>query len=101
MAPAAQQTEEVLDWRMHRTLDCAPKCVFFCVCLCAGQDRSETTLIRRFRGDGVRYKAKLIGLDDVTAARGDKLCQDSMMKLKVREWRCGSNKKKQKNMYVM
>ncbi|XP_075895478.1 disabled homolog 1 isoform X2 [Nelusetta ayraudi] len=47
-----------------------------------GQDRSETTLIRRFRGDGVRYKAKLIGLDDVTAARGDKLCQDSMMKLK-------------------
>uniref|UniRef100_A0A7N6BK49 PID domain-containing protein n=1 Tax=Anabas testudineus TaxID=64144 RepID=A0A7N6BK49_ANATE len=47
-----------------------------------GQDRSEAALIRRFKGDGVRYKAKLIGLDDVTAARGDKLCQDSMMKLK-------------------
>ncbi|CAI5640061.1 unnamed protein product [Oreochromis niloticus] len=47
-----------------------------------GQDRSETALIRRFKGDGVRYKAKLIGLDEVTAARGDKLCQDSMMKLK-------------------
>ncbi|XP_077463314.1 disabled homolog 1 isoform X6 [Stigmatopora argus] len=47
-----------------------------------GQDRSEATLIRRFKGDGVRYKAKLIGLDEVTAARGDKLCQDSMMKLK-------------------
>ncbi|XP_034085713.1 DAB adaptor protein 1a isoform X6 [Gymnodraco acuticeps] len=47
-----------------------------------GQDRSESTLIRRFKGDGVRYKAKLIGLDEVTAARGDKLCQDSMMKLK-------------------
>uniref|UniRef100_A0A8C5D2T9 PID domain-containing protein n=1 Tax=Gouania willdenowi TaxID=441366 RepID=A0A8C5D2T9_GOUWI len=46
------------------------------------QDRSEATLIRRFKGDGVRYKAKLIGLDEVTAARGDKLCQDSMMKLK-------------------
>uniref|UniRef100_A0A7N6BHU6 PID domain-containing protein n=1 Tax=Anabas testudineus TaxID=64144 RepID=A0A7N6BHU6_ANATE len=46
------------------------------------QDRSEAALIRRFKGDGVRYKAKLIGLDDVTAARGDKLCQDSMMKLK-------------------
>lgn len=58
---------------------------FVCVCVSAGQDRSETTLIRRFRGDGVRYKAKLIGLDDVTAARGDKLCQDSMMKLKVRK----------------
>lgn len=46
------------------------------------QDRTETGLIKRFRGDGVRYKAKLIGIDDVTAARGDKLCQDSMMKLK-------------------
>nr|XP_061834190.1 disabled homolog 1-like isoform X5 [Nerophis lumbriciformis] len=47
-----------------------------------GQDRSEAALIRRFKGDGVRYKAKLIGLDEVSAARGDKLCQDSMMKLK-------------------
>lgn len=56
-----------------------------CVCVSAGQDRSEAALIRRFKGDGVRYKAKLIGLDEVTAARGDKLCQDSMMKLKVRQ----------------
>lgn len=31
----------------------------------------------------MRYKAKLIGIDEVSAARGDKLCQDSMMKLKV------------------
>uniref|UniRef100_A0A8C5UB00 DAB adaptor protein 1 n=1 Tax=Malurus cyaneus samueli TaxID=2593467 RepID=A0A8C5UB00_9PASS len=46
------------------------------------QDRSEATLIKRFKGDGVRYKAKLIGIDEVSAARGDKLCQDSMMKLK-------------------
>lgn len=57
--------------------------MFVCVCVSAGQDRSEAALIRRFKGDGVRYKAKLIGLDEVTAARGDKLCQDSMMKLKV------------------
>ncbi|XP_053929156.1 disabled homolog 1 isoform X1 [Cuculus canorus] len=48
-----------------------------------GQDRSEATLIKRFKGDGVRYKAKLIGIDEVSAARGDKLCQDSMMKLKA------------------
>lgn len=48
-----------------------------------GQDRSEAALIKRFKGDGVRYKAKIIGIDEVTAARGDKLCQDSMMKLKV------------------
>uniref|UniRef100_A0A3P9HCR7 DAB adaptor protein 1b n=1 Tax=Oryzias latipes TaxID=8090 RepID=A0A3P9HCR7_ORYLA len=50
--------------------------------LLSGQDRTEAGLIKRFRGDGVRYKAKLIGIDEVTAARGDKLCQDSMMKLK-------------------
>ncbi|XP_055484785.1 disabled homolog 1 isoform X3 [Meriones unguiculatus] len=47
-----------------------------------GQDRSEASLIKRFKGEGVRYKAKLIGIDEVSAARGDKLCQDSMMKLK-------------------
>ncbi|XP_059418850.1 disabled homolog 1-like isoform X2 [Carassius carassius] len=47
-----------------------------------GGDRSKQALIQRFRGDGVRYKAKLIGIDDVKATRGDKLCQDSMMKLK-------------------
>ncbi len=72
---------EVLDWKMYYRLE------YMCVCVCvsAGQDRSEATLIRRFRGDGVRYKAKLIGMDEVTAARGDKLCQDSMMKLKVRK----------------
>uniref|UniRef100_A0A671LZI1 Disabled homolog 1-like n=1 Tax=Sinocyclocheilus anshuiensis TaxID=1608454 RepID=A0A671LZI1_9TELE len=50
--------------------------------VCSGRDRSEQALIQRFRGDGVSYKAKLIGIDEVTATRGDKLCQDSMMKLK-------------------
>lgn len=54
-----------------------------CFSLFVGQDRSEATLIKRFKGEGVRYKAKLIGIDEVSAARGDKLCQDSMMKLKV------------------
>lgn len=37
----------------------------------------------RFHGDGVRYRAKLIGLDPVPDARGEKMCWDSMMKLKV------------------
>ncbi|XP_005171171.2 DAB adaptor protein 1b isoform X15 [Danio rerio] len=54
----------------------------FSVFTVTGQDRSEQALIQRYRGDGIRYKAKLIGIDDVTATRGDKLCQDSMMKLK-------------------
>uniref|UniRef100_A0A493TA07 PID domain-containing protein n=1 Tax=Anas platyrhynchos platyrhynchos TaxID=8840 RepID=A0A493TA07_ANAPP len=50
--------------------------------LVPAQKSCEATLIKRFKGDGVRYKAKLIGIDEVSAARGDKLCQDSMMKLK-------------------
>lgn len=45
-------------------------------------DKTDEYLAGRFQGDGVRYKAKLIGIDDVSDARGDKMCQDSMMKLK-------------------
>ncbi|KAK5869734.1 hypothetical protein PBY51_024431 [Eleginops maclovinus] len=36
----------------------------------------------RFSGDGVRFKAKLIGVDYVPDAPGHKMCWDSMMKLK-------------------
>lgn len=46
-------------------------------------EKTDEYLMGRFQGDGVRYKAKLIGIDDVPEARGDKMCQDSMMKLKV------------------
>uniref|UniRef100_A0A8C5GMZ7 PID domain-containing protein n=1 Tax=Gouania willdenowi TaxID=441366 RepID=A0A8C5GMZ7_GOUWI len=45
-------------------------------------EKTDQYLLGRFQGDGVRYKAKLIGIDDVSEARGDKMCQDSMMKLK-------------------
>ncbi|XP_030006440.1 disabled homolog 2 isoform X2 [Sphaeramia orbicularis] len=45
-------------------------------------EKTDEYLLARFKGDGVRYKAKLIGIDDVPEARGDKMCQDSMMKLK-------------------
>lgn len=45
-------------------------------------EKTDDYLLARFQGDGVRYKAKLIGIDDVPEARGDKMCQDSMMKLK-------------------
>ncbi|XP_046870175.1 disabled homolog 2 isoform X1 [Hypomesus transpacificus] len=45
-------------------------------------EKNDEYLLARFQGDGVRYKAKLIGIDDVPEARGDKMSQDSMMKLK-------------------
>ncbi|XP_034457828.1 disabled homolog 2 isoform X1 [Hippoglossus hippoglossus] len=45
-------------------------------------EKTDEYLLGRFQGDGVRYKAKLIGIDDIPEARGDKMCQDSMMKLK-------------------
>ncbi|XP_061656974.1 disabled homolog 2 isoform X3 [Syngnathoides biaculeatus] len=45
-------------------------------------EKTDEYLLARFQGDGVRYKAKLIGTDDVPEPRGDKMCQDSMMKLK-------------------
>ncbi|KAM6109379.1 disabled homolog 2 [Phoenicopterus ruber ruber] len=47
-----------------------------------GSEKTHESLMARFKGDGVRYKAKLIGIDDVPEARGDKMSQDSMMKLK-------------------
>lgn len=48
-----------------------------------GSEKTDEYLLARFKGDGVKYKAKLIGIDDVPDARGDKMSQDSMMKLKV------------------
>ncbi|XP_019060619.1 disabled homolog 2 isoform X4 [Fukomys damarensis] len=47
-----------------------------------GSEKTDEYLLARFKGDGVKYKGKLIGIDDVPDARGDKMSQDSMMKLK-------------------
>ncbi|KAK6188915.1 hypothetical protein SNE40_004994 [Patella caerulea] len=37
----------------------------------------------RFQGEGINFRAKLIGIDDVPEARGDKMCQDTIQKLKA------------------
>uniref|UniRef100_A0A8C5KQX5 PID domain-containing protein n=1 Tax=Jaculus jaculus TaxID=51337 RepID=A0A8C5KQX5_JACJA len=47
-----------------------------------GSEKTDEYHLARFKGDGIKYKAKLIGIDDVPDARGDKMNQDSMMKLK-------------------
>lgn len=48
----------------------------------------------QFRGVGVNFKAKLIGIDDVADSRGDKMCQDSILKLKAAVKIAGVHKQK-------
>uniref|UniRef100_A0A3B4ZCK4 PID domain-containing protein n=1 Tax=Stegastes partitus TaxID=144197 RepID=A0A3B4ZCK4_9TELE len=44
--------------------------------------KAPSYITSRFQGDGVRYKAKLIGSDAVPDVQGEKMCWDSMMKMK-------------------
>lgn len=48
----------------------------------------------RFDPPGVNFNAKLIGIDDVQNARGDKMCQESMYRLKVAVKQSGQHKQK-------
>uniref|UniRef100_A0A8C4QNP3 PID domain-containing protein n=1 Tax=Eptatretus burgeri TaxID=7764 RepID=A0A8C4QNP3_EPTBU len=47
-----------------------------------GEDERSHTGLQRFVGNGVKHRAKLIGVDIVPNARDESMCQDSMMKLK-------------------
>lgn len=38
---------------------------------------------QRFRGEGVKFKCKLVGSLDVTSAKGDAICADAIKKLKL------------------
>ncbi|XP_076853741.1 disabled homolog 2 isoform X2 [Brachyhypopomus gauderio] len=66
----------------------------------ASPEKTDEFLLARFRGDGVRYKAKLIGVDDVPEARGDKMSQDSMMKLKGKAASARSQGKHKQRVWV-
>ncbi|XP_074604937.1 uncharacterized protein LOC141858173 isoform X2 [Brevipalpus obovatus] len=44
---------------------------------------SSLNLDDKFSGQGICYKAKLIGVDPVSGPRGDKLCHSSMQRLKA------------------
>ena len=48
-----------------------------------GTEKTDEYILGRLKGNDVKHKANLIGTDDVPVARGDKMSQDSMMKLKV------------------
>uniref|UniRef100_A0A3Q1FV68 PID domain-containing protein n=1 Tax=Acanthochromis polyacanthus TaxID=80966 RepID=A0A3Q1FV68_9TELE len=48
----------------------------------SAKSNSPSYITSRFHGDGVRYKAKLIGMDTVPDVQGEKMCYESMMKLK-------------------
>jgi len=48
----------------------------------------------RFEAPGINFNAKLIGIDDVEAARGDKMCQDAMSRLKMAVRQSGQHKQK-------
>ena len=48
----------------------------------------------RFESPGVNFNAKLIGIDEVVSARGDKMCQESIQRLKLAVKSSGQHKQK-------
>lgn len=48
----------------------------------------------RFAGEGVTFKAKLIGIDPVSSPRGDAMCKNAMLRLKAIVKGTGTHKKK-------
>ncbi|XP_064625514.1 disabled homolog 2-like isoform X2 [Lineus longissimus] len=64
-----------------------------------GKPKKDKLDPARFHGDGVLFKAKLIGTEDVPEARGDKICQEAMTKLKAALKSQGGHKQRL-NIYV-
>jgi hypothetical protein len=49
---------------------------------------------KKFEGDGVVFKGKLIGMEDLSIDRDEKICLDSMFKLKAVVRARGDHKQK-------
>lgn len=54
-------------------------------------DKNDPT---RFLGEGITFKAKLIGILEVSEARGDKMCQDALNDLKTAIRAAGEHKQR-------
>lgn len=54
-------------------------------------DKNEPT---RFLGEGVTFKAKLIGILEVEEARGDRMCQEALYELKMAVRAAGEHKQR-------
>lgn len=48
----------------------------------------------RFAGDGLTFRAKLIGVLEVNAPRGDRLCQEALSELKMAVKAAGEHKQR-------
>lgn len=59
-----------------------------------GMNDTSADAAIRFSGQGVTFKAKLIGVDPVTGPRGDQMCKNAMTRLKAIVKGTGSHKRK-------
>uniref|UniRef100_A0A1Y1MHT6 PID domain-containing protein n=1 Tax=Photinus pyralis TaxID=7054 RepID=A0A1Y1MHT6_PHOPY len=57
----------------------------------SSNDKNETS---RFLGEGVSFKAKLIGILEVSEARGDRMCQEALSDLKMAIRAAGEHKQR-------
>lgn len=65
-------------------------CGWVC-CIFLILDKNETS---RFLGEGVSFKAKLIGILEVSEARGDRMCQEALADLKMAIRAAGEHKQR-------